>query len=216
MLTETAPSNRRAKIEALAGALSFPLRRLYVVDGSTRSAHSNAYMYGLGKNKRIVLYDTLLEQCDEAQVVSVLAHELGHWALRHTPMLFVAHQVVLGAQLALFAAAKGAPGVFESFGFGAGERPALAARVLFQLMTGPLDELLGLASNVVSRAFEFQADRFGVGLGHGRALREALLTLDRENKGAPHVDSFYSAYHHSHPPLLERLSAIDAEMKRRS
>lgn len=173
-------------------------------------------MYGLFSNKRIVLYDTLLEQCGQAQVVAVLAHELGHWKLRHTPALFASHQLILGAQLALFAAAKGAPGLYEAFGFVPGERPALAALVLFQLMTGPLDELLSLGANVVSRAFEFQADRFGVGLGHGEELRAALVTLDRENKGAPHVDPLYSAYHFSHPPLPERLGAIDAELKRRA
>jgi STE24 endopeptidase len=173
-------------------------------------------MYGLFSNKRIVLYDTLLEQCTEAQVAAVLTHELGHWKLRHTPVLFASHQAILGAQLALFAAAKGAPGLYEAFGFAPGERPALAALILFQLMTGPLDEMLGLAANVVSRAFEFQADRFGVGLGRGKELKAALVTLDRENKGAPHVDRLYSAFHFSHPPLPERLAAIDAEMKRRA
>ena len=69
----------RQGIEGLASQLAFPLRKLFVVDGSTRSAHSNAYMFGFGQNKRIVLYDTLIEQCSEEQVVAVLAHELGHW-----------------------------------------------------------------------------------------------------------------------------------------
>ena len=67
----------REAIETLAGSLAFPLRKLFVIDGSRRSAHSNAYMYGLWKNKRIVLYDTLIEQCDQSEVVAVLAHELG-------------------------------------------------------------------------------------------------------------------------------------------
>lgn len=73
-----------------AGSLKFPLRKLYVMDGSKRSGHSNAYMYGFFKNKRIVLYDTLCEQCEEDEVVAVLAHELGHWKLGHTPVLFTA------------------------------------------------------------------------------------------------------------------------------
>jgi STE24 endopeptidase len=91
----------RSQIESLAASLRFPLRRLYEVDGSRRSAHSNAYMYGMGSNKRIVLYDTLIKQCSEEQVVAVLAHELGHWKLRHTPVLFAAGQGVLLAQMAL-------------------------------------------------------------------------------------------------------------------
>ena len=67
----------REGIEQLAGSLNFPLRKLFVIDGSKRSAHSNAYMYGMGKNKRIVLFDTLIDQCSEHEVLAVLAHELG-------------------------------------------------------------------------------------------------------------------------------------------
>jgi len=204
----------RSKIEALAASLSFPLKKLFLVDGSTRSAHSNAYMYGFFKNKRIVLYDTLINQCSEEQVVAVLAHELGHWKLKHTAVLFIATQAILAAQLAVFAAARGAPGLFEAFGFAKDQRPALAALVLFQALIGPVDEVLGLVQNIVSRRFEFQADAFGVGLGHGPELRKALCMLDKENKGPPNVDTLYSAYHFSHPPLPERLKAIDAALKK--
>ena len=203
----------KEKIQALATMLKFPLKKLFVVDGSKRSAHSNAYMYGFFNNKRIVLYDTLLSQCTDNQVVAVLAHELGHWKLRHTPVLFVASQCLLAAQLSLFAVARFAPGLYSSFGFVPGERPALAAMMLFQLIIGPVDEVLGLLQNVISRAFEFQADAFGASLGWGAELKAALCVLDKENKGAPNVDRWYSAYHYSHPPLPERLAAIDENMK---
>jgi STE24 endopeptidase len=79
-----------------------------------------------------------------------------------------------------------------------------------------LPQVLGLLSNVVSRAFEFQADAFAVGLGKGTELRGALCALDKENKGAVCTDSLYSAYHYSHPPLVERLAAIDAGTKKES
>jgi STE24 endopeptidase len=200
----------RQKIEELASSLKFPLKKLFVVDGSKRSAHSNAYMYGFFKNKRIVLYDTLINQCNEDQVTAVLAHELGHWKLGHTKFLFLGTQIILGAQLGLFAALRGAPGLYEAFGFiGKGQQPALAALVLFQLLVGPLDEFLSLLQNMVSRAFEFQADAFGVKLGKGKELKEALCILDKENKGPPNVDPWYSTYHYSHPPLPERLMAIE-------
>jgi STE24 endopeptidase len=205
----------RTKIEDLASSLSFPLKKLFVVDGSKRSAHSNAYMYGFFKNRRIVLYDTLIQQCDEDQVTAVLAHELGHWKLGHTIFLFISTQVILGAQMGLFAALRGAPGLYESFGFiGSGNQPALAALVLFQMIIGPLDEFLGLLNNMVSRMFEFQADAFGVQLGKGKHLKEALCILDKENKGPPNVDPWYSTYHYSHPPLPERLKAISAKEKK--
>lgn len=172
-------------------------------------------MYGFFKNRRIVLYDTLIQQCDEDQVTAVLAHELGHWKLGHTIFLFISTQVILGAQMGLFAALRGAPGLYESFGFiGSGNQPALAALVLFQMIIGPLDEFLGLLNNMVSRMFEFQADAFGVHLGKGKHLKEALCILDKENKGPPNVDPWYSTYHYSHPPLPERLKAISAKEKK--
>lgn len=205
----------KKSIEELASSLSFPLKKLFVVDGSKRSAHSNAYMYGFFKNRRIVLYDTLIEQCTEEQVTAVLAHELGHWKLGHTIFLFISTQVILGAQLGLFALTRGAPGLYEAFGFiGPQNQPALASLVLFQMMIGPLDEFLGLAQNMVSRLFEFQADAFGVKLGKSKDLMDALCILDKENKGPPNVDSWYSTYHHSHPPLYQRLRAISVAMKK--
>lgn len=202
----------RTQIEALAKSLKFPLAKLFVVDGSRRSAHSNAYMYGFWKNKRIVLYDTLIEQASSAQVVAVLAHELGHWALRHTPRLLAAGQLQLLGQLALFTALRSSAELKSSFGFDPRAAPPIVAFMLFSHLSGPLDEVLGCLNNWVTRRFEFQADAFGVAQGRGADLREALLVLDRENKSAPHTDRLYSAYHYSHPPLVERLRAIDAQI----
>ncbi len=205
----------RVKIEALATKLNFPLKKLFVVDGSTRSAHSNAYMYGFFGNKRIVLYDTLISQASEDQVVAVLAHEMGHWKHGHTHVLFIGTNILMACQLGLFSMARFAPGLYTSFGFPPTHRPALAALLLFQLMIGPVDEVLNLIMNIISRKFEFQADAFGVKLGYGKELKDALCVLDKENKGPPNVDELYSAYHYSHPPLPERLAAIDAGMKKK-
>lgn len=212
----------RSAIEALAGSLRFPLRKLYRVDGSRRSAHSNAYMYGFFNNKRIVLYDTLIQQCSQEQVVAVLAHELGHWKLRHTPQLFTINQLVLLAQFSLFTLVRNSTHLAASFGFGgpaggaAAAAPAFVALILFQFIVSPLDELIHFGSNVVSRIFEFQADNFAVTQGHGEQLRSALLVMEKENKGAMHVDPLYSAYHYSHPPLVDRLEAIDRAVKKKT
>lgn len=203
----------KEKIEALAGSLKFPLKKLYRVDGSKRSAHSNAYMYGFFNNKRIVLYDTLLEQCSEEQVVAVLAHELGHWKLRHTAVLFIVSQVVMLAQFSLFAWLRASDSLFTSFGFH-DAKPAFMSFILFQYVSAPIDEVIHFLSNIVSRMFEFQADGFAVGLGHATELKEALLKLEEQNKGSMNVDPLYSAYHYSHPPLVERLKAIDAGAKK--
>ncbi|KAL6777605.1 hypothetical protein ACKKBG_A14915 [Auxenochlorella protothecoides x Auxenochlorella symbiontica] len=204
----------REEIEALAASLHFPLTKLFVIDGSKRSAHSNAYMYGFWRNKRIVLYDTLIEQSSVPQVVAVLAHELGHWALGHTPRLLAAAQVQILGQLALFTALRASPTLASSFGFDPVTSPPFIAFVLFQYLSGPLDEALGCLNNYVTRRFEFQADAFGVAQGRAEDLKAALLVLDKENKSPPHTDPLYSAYHYSHPPLLERLRAIDAAVAR--
>ncbi|KAI7842551.1 hypothetical protein COHA_003788 [Chlorella ohadii] len=212
--TVIAPLFNTSAIEQLAASLSFPLKKLFVVDGSRRSAHSNAYMYGFGANKRICLYDTLIEQASQEQVVAVLAHELGHWKLGHMPKLLVASQIVSLAQLLLFTAVRTSSAVFVDFGFPPGVRPALAGFLLFQQLIGPVDEVLGLLSNLVSRTFEFQADAFAASCGKADDLKGALLVLDKENKGALASDPLYSAYHYSHPPLVERLAALDAAGKK--
>lgn len=203
----------RSAIEELAGSLKFPLTKLFVVDGSTRSAHSNAYMYGFFKNKRIVLYDTLIDQCKENQVVAVLAHELGHWKLGHTLKNLVLTQMQMLCTFALFSLVRTSKGLFTSFGF-VDQQPAFIAYTLFSIISAPVNEVVGLLSNILSRRFEFQADAFAVSLGKGEELKEALKILDAKNRSAVNVDAWYSAYHHSHPPLVERLTAVDAATKK--
>eukprot|EP00892_Ulva_mutabilis_P010597 jgi/Ulvmu1/790/UM010_0164.1 len=203
----------RDGIEALAGQLAFPLRKLYVVDGSKRSGHANAYMYGFGSSKRIVLYDTLMEQCDESQVVAVLAHELGHWKLGHTWCLMALQQVVVVSQFMLFAVVRSSPHLLAAFGF-TRSRPVIVSLMLFSMVSGPLDKLISWLFNLLSRRYEFQADAFAVKMKHAPELQEALKNLDKENKSDFVVDRLYSQYHYSHPPLVERLRAIQAAAKK--
>lgn len=203
----------REAVKQLAKKLEFPLVQVYTMDGSKRSSHSNAYMYGFGRSKRIVLFDTLMSTCTEEEVVAVLAHELGHHKLRHVPVTFCIGQLLLLAQFLLLTVVRGAPGLYEAFGFAPGERPALVALVLFGYLSTPLDEVVQFGANAVSRRFEFQADRFAVRLGKGQHLRGALLHLEEKNKSALNVDPLYSAMFYSHPPLVERLAAIDSELR---
>ncbi|GJN21846.1 hypothetical protein PR202_gb09365 [Eleusine coracana subsp. coracana] len=176
----------REKIEKLAASLKFPLKKLFVVDGSTRSSHSNAYMYGFFKNKRIVLYDTLIQQCsNEDEIVSVIAHELGHWKLNHTVYSFVAVQLLMFLQFGGYTLVRNSKDLFESFGFE--DQPIIIGLIIFQHTIIPLQHLLSFCLNLVSRAFEFQ----------------------EENLSAMNTDPWYSAYHYSHPPLVERLQALD-------
>ncbi|GLT71121.1 hypothetical protein SLA2020_431620 [Shorea laevis] len=215
----------REKIEKLASSLKFPLKKLFVVDGSTRSSHSNAYMYGFFKNKRIVLYDTLIQQVtgitvfslsfsvqNDEEIVAVIAHELGHWKLNHTMYSFIAVQILTFLQFGGYTLVRNSSDLFQSFGFDT--QPVLIGLIIFQHTVIPLQHLVSFALNLVSRSFEFQADAFGKKLGYAAALRAGLVKLQEENLSAMNTDPWYSAYHYSHPPLVERLAALDEPDKK--
>ncbi|XP_077245457.1 CAAX prenyl protease 1 homolog isoform X2 [Tasmannia lanceolata] len=206
--------NLRGKIEKLASSLKFPLKKLFVVDGSTRSSHSNAYMYGFFNNKRIVLYDTLLQQCKEdEEVVAVIAHELGHWKLNHTMYSFIAMQVLTFLQFGGYTLVRNSKDLFHSFGFET--QPILIGLIIFQHTVLPIQHLVNFGLNLVTRAFEFQADAFAKKLGYATGLRAGLVKLQEENLSTMNTDTWYSAYHYSHPPLVERLAALDEPDKKR-
>ncbi|KAK9910322.1 hypothetical protein M0R45_034288 [Rubus argutus] len=203
----------RQKIEKLASSLKFPLKKLYVVDGSTRSSHSNAYMYGFFNNKRIVLYDTLLQQCkNDEEIVAVLAHELGHWKLNHTVYLFISVQIRMLLHFGGYNLVRNSSSLFQSFGFDT--QPVIIGLIIFQHTIIPIEHLVHFVRNLVSRAFEFQADAFAKKLGYASSLRASLVRLQEENLSAMNTDPWYSAYHYSHPPLVERLAAVDNSYKK--
>lgn len=221
----------REKIEALASAIEFPLKKLLVVEGSKRSAHSNAYFYGFGKNKRIVLYDTLIKDftfpgsskseedsektgaskgCSvDEEVVAVLAHELGHWKCWHTVVNLLIGQANLFLMFVTFSSLMNYEEIFVSFGFHDGAPILLKLLVIFQFIFSPYNTVLDFLMTVLSRKLEFQADRFAVGLKYGNHLRSALIILHKDNLSFPVSDWLYSMCNYSHPPLLERLAAID-------
>ncbi|KAJ3190245.1 CAAX prenyl protease 1 [Gaertneriomyces sp. JEL0708] len=196
----------RTKINALAARIKFPLKKLFVIDGSKRSSHSNAYFYGFFKNKRIVLYDTLLEHSSNDEVCAVLAHELGHWQYNHVLQTLVIAQVHIFAIFYLFSSFIEHAPLYRSFGFDT--MPILIGFTLFQYILSPMEMIIGFLQNVFSRKNEFQADAFAKKLGYASLLRSALIKLHVKNKGNLNPDHWYSAWHYSHPPLIERLEAI--------
>ncbi|KAH0465831.1 hypothetical protein IEQ34_005934 [Dendrobium chrysotoxum] len=173
-----------------------------------------AYMYGFFKNKRIVLYDTLIQQCkNEDEVVAVIAHELGHWKLNHTVFSFIAVQIITFLQFGGYTLVRNSKDLFQSFGFDT--QPVLIGLLIFQHTVIPIQHIVSFGLNLVSRAFEFQADAFAKKLGYGKLLRAGLIKLQEENLSTMNTDPWYSAYHYSHPPLVERLAALeDLESKK--
>ncbi|KAG6610683.1 CAAX prenyl protease 1 [Phytophthora cinnamomi] len=206
----------RTRIEALAASLNFPLTKLFVTDGSKRSSHSNAYFFGLFKSKRIVLFDTLLEQATHDEIVAVLGHELGHWKLWHTAQGFVIQQVYILASFYVFGLCMNDAELFASFGFaGDSAKPVIIGFLLFsQTMWAPVEHVLSFLITLNTRKNEFQADAFAVDLGHDVPLKSGLTKLAIENLSNMNPDALYSAYHYSHPPLVERLNAITLRAKK--
>ncbi|KAL8731354.1 MAG: hypothetical protein Q9166_003446 [cf. Caloplaca sp. 2 TL-2023] len=194
-------------VEELAKRLEFPLNNLFVIDGSKRSAHSNAYFYGLPWKKHIVIYDTLIEKSETEEVVAVLSHELGHWSLSHTTKLFGIAQFHMFYIFALFSVFINNRSLYQSFGFHK-EFPIIIGFILFSEALAPMDTVVKLLMNILSRKFEFEADEFAVRLGYSTELAKSLIKLQIQNLSTMDADWMYASYHFSHPILPERLGAL--------
>jgi STE24 endopeptidase len=196
----------RERILALASQLGFQTSGIFTMDGSKRSAHSNAYFTGIGKAKRIVLFDTLIEQMTMEQGLAVLAHEMGHYKMQHIRRMLLVQTVFLFIGLYLLSLLLNAPWFFSAFGLTPSNHAAL---VLFSIVSGPATFYLGPLMNRLSRRHEYEADCFAAKtLGEGKPMEEALINLTVKNLSNLNPHPWYSAYHYSHPTPAERISAI--------
>lgn len=196
----------RDRILALAKQLGFKTSGIYTMDGSKRSAHSNAYFTGLGRSKRIVLFDTLLEQMTIDQGLAVLAHEMGHYKMKHIVRMLLVQTLFLLIGLYLLSLLLNYAPLFSAFGL---ERSNHAALVLFSLISGPATFYLAPLMNVLSRKHEYEADHFATRtLRDGKAMEEALVNLTIKNLSNLTPHPWYSAYYYSHPTPVERIGAI--------
>ncbi|KAI5849993.1 peptidase family M48-domain-containing protein [Tricharina praecox] len=206
-LTPLEDGKLKSEIEALATRLNFPLKHLYVIDGSKRSAHSNAYFYGLPWSKQIVIYDTLIEKSEISEVVAVLAHELGHWKEGHTTKQFAVSQFYTFGVFVMFSLFINNRSLFQAFGFEK-SMPTMIGFLIFGDILTPVDTVLKLLMNIMSRKFEYEADAFAVGLGYEKDLAKSLIKLQVQNLSTMDADYLYSAYHFTHPILPERLREL--------
>ncbi len=196
----------REKILALADQVGFKTSGIFSMDGSKRSAHSNAYFTGIGKSKRIVLFDTLLEQMSMEQGLAVLAHEMGHYKMKHIQRMLIVQTVFLLVGLYILSLLLDFQPVYSTFGLTPSHHAAL---VLFSLLSGAVTFYLGPLMNLLSRKHEYEADRFAaLTLRDGKPMEEALINLTVKNLSNLTPHPWYSAYHYSHPTPVERISAI--------
>jgi STE24 endopeptidase len=200
------------KITGLADRLRFRTRGIFLMDGSRRSKHSNAYFTGLGRSKRVVLFDTLVRSLEEDALLSVIAHEIGHEKRRHVlKNLALSLAVSLAGFWIISLLLPYAP-FFQAFGFD--EASYHAAVVLVAFCAGPFTFYLSPLLAIWSRKHEYAADRFAVKvMGTSKGLRNALIQLNRNNLKNLTPHPWYSFYHYSHPTLLERVEAMEGYEK---
>jgi STE24 endopeptidase len=205
--TPLEPGQLRDAIEAFAQKTGFNLKNIYVIDGSKRSTKANAYFTGLGRQKRIVLYDTLIKDHSIEELVAVLAHEIGHYKKKHTLIGTVISILQTGLMLFILSRFLGSPYLSGALG---SDVPSFHLGVVaFGILYTPLSIFLGLALNAFSRKHEFEADHFAATQYHGESLRDALIRLSVNNLSNLRPHPVYVFFYYSHPPLLERLNAIN-------
>jgi STE24 endopeptidase len=202
----------RERVQALMARCGFQAKGLFVMDGSRRSAHANAYFTGLGHSKRVVFFDTLLKQLTPSEVEAVLAHELGHFKHKHVLKRMIGTFVFSLAALALLGWLAQQAWFYTALGV----RPNLnapndALALLLFLMAVPVfGYFVSPLLSSWSRQHEFEADAFACEQTDGRDLANALLKLHEDNAGTLTPDPLYVRFYYSHPPASERLAALAA------
>ncbi|MBT9486656.1 MAG: M48 family metallopeptidase [Rubrivivax sp.] len=199
-----------ARVQALMQRCGFAAKGLFVMDGSKRSAHGNAYFTGLGAAKRVVFFDTLLSRLTPGEVEAVLAHELGHFKRRHVQKRMA---LIFGASLAGLALLGWLAGQ-SGFYAGLGVAPNLSAPndalalILFMLALPPFGFFATPLGAQLSRRHEFEADAYACAQADGRDLASALIKLHEDNASTLTPDPWYARFYYSHPPAVERLAAL--------
>jgi len=196
----------KQRLERLLSKCDFENRGMYVMDGSTRSSHGNAYFTGFGRNRRIVFFDTLLEGLDEAQVEAVLAHELGHFKRRHVLKRLLLSALMSLGGLALLGWLARQDWFYT--GLGVETQSPATALVLFLLVTPAFMLFVSPLLSQLSRRHEFEADAFAAQQSSAQALVDGLLRMYRDNASTLTPDRLYSLFHYSHPPAAERIAHL--------
>jgi len=208
-LTPLPEGDLKTAIEEYSKKVSFPITNVFVIDGSKRSTKANAFFSGLGKRKKVVLYDTLIENHTNEELLSVLAHEVGHYKKKHIVTGLAAGIIQTGITLFIMSLMIFSPKLSAALG---GNQLAFHLNLIgFAILYSPISKLTGLLMNVVSRKNEYQADAYATHTYNGNALQNALKKLSVNNLSNLLPHPWYVFWHYSHPPLLKRMHAIDKE-----
>lgn len=196
----------REKIEQYSQKVGYSLKNIYVIDGSKRSSKANAFFSGLGPRKTIALYDTLIANHTEEELVAVLAHEVGHYKKKHIVTSLILTILQLGLMSYLLEICLKQNEISEALG---GNEPVFHLGLLaFTILYSPIGTILSVLMNINSRKNEFEADKYAKETYSGDSLSLALKKLSVDNLSNLYPHPFYTFLHYSHPPILQRLEAL--------
>ena len=205
-LTPLAEGELKTSIEEFAQKINFPLDNIFVMDGSKRSAKANAFFSGIGKKKKIVLYDTLINNHTTEELVAVLAHEVGHFKKKHIIWSYLIS--IIQIFFVLFVLSKMVFNENLSIALG-GSQPAIHLNLIaFGILFSPISGITGLLMSMLSRKNEFEADAYAKETFDGKALSNALKKLSVDSLSNLYPHPAYVFFHYSHPPLIQRLEAL--------
>jgi STE24 endopeptidase len=205
--TPMEPGELQNAILGYARSVNFPIRNIFVMDGSKRSSKSNAFFAGFGRNKRIALFDTLIAQHTVAEMVAVVAHEVGHYKKKHVLQGTIAGILHTGVIFFLLSLFLGSPGLYQAFHMR--QESIYAGLLFFGLLYTPIELVLSIVLQMVSRRNEYEADRFAAEtIDEPSNLIDALKKLSATNLSNLTPHPFYVFFNYSHPPLMQRIQAI--------
>lgn len=200
----------KQRIQGLLARCGFNSQGIFIMDGSKRSGHGNAYFTGLGNNKRIVFFDTLVNSLEEEELEAVLAHELGHFKCKHVIKMLVASSIMSLISLAILGWLIDKPWFFS--GLGVSEASNAAALLLFTLVSPVFTPFMQPISAYFQRKFEFEADDFAAANARADKMISGLVKLYEENASTLTPDPLYSAFHYSHPPAAIRIAHLETKL----
>jgi len=201
-------SDLRQKIRDYADKVNFAMEGVYVMDGSKRSSKSNAFFTGFGKNKRIALYDTLIDNHEEDELVAVLAHEIGHYKKKHIIKNMAISIAQTGIMFLLLSIFLNSEGLYDAFFIE--QISVYAGLIFFGMLYAPIDMIVSVFMQILSRKYEFEADEFASTTYKKEPMIDALKKLSKDNLSNLTPHPFYVFLNYSHPPVLDRIKAIRA------